>query len=189
MPRVFSSRDCHLECLDQSWLGGAQFVAVRQRKLLEYSVAARRDNELHLAAIRAIARPPDPATCFETMAQFHRAVVPNLEPLGQKADRCLRSERPTFDCQQSLMLLRFNPGGARNDLAKVQEPANFMPEVCEGRVINQSSHAPSHPTQYIVLRYNCSGEAENLQTTRQNAVRITGGYDGKVAAAGVSAGR
>jgi hypothetical protein len=137
-PQVFSSRDRHLERLDQSWLGGAQFLAVRQRKLLEDPLAARGDNELHLAPIGAIARPPDPAVCFETAAQLHGAVVANLEPLGQDSDRRLESGRPALDCQQGLMLLRFNPGGARNDLAEVQEPANFMPEVRESRVINLS---------------------------------------------------
>ncbi|HXA77395.1 MAG TPA: hypothetical protein VNV41_09695 [Candidatus Acidoferrales bacterium] len=157
---MFSSRDRQLERLDQSGLGGTQFIAVRQRKLLEDPLAARRDNELHLAPIGAVARPPDPAVCFETAAQLHGAVVANLEPLGQDSDRRLESGRPALDCQQRLMLLRFNPGGARNDLAEVQEPANLMPEVREGRVINLSWRAPSHPTLPSISYYDITSQVK-----------------------------
>jgi hypothetical protein len=169
-PPTFPARNRQRERANQSRLGGAQLPAVGQRKFCEQAFGARRKDELHLAPVGTVARAPNPAVCFEAAAQFHGAVVADLEPLGQGTHRRFRSERPPFDCQQGLMLLRFNPGGPRSGLAKVQKPANLMPEVREGLVIDLSSRAPSHSTKYIVLRYKRPGrkETEPLQQLTPN---------------------
>jgi len=152
-PRIFSASHRPLERPNQPRPGSAEFVAVGNRKLREQLFAARRHNEPHLAPIGAAARASNPAACFQTAAQLHRAVVTNLEALGQNAHGCFPSAGPPFDGQESLVLLRLDTGRARSALAEIQERANFIAEVGERLVVNPSGCPVLHHPKYIVSRY------------------------------------
>jgi hypothetical protein len=138
------ARDDRLQCAKQPRPCGAQFPSVRNRQFRKQLFAASSDDELHLSPISAVARTPNPSGRFQTTAQLDRAVVANLQPLGQGADGRFLSERRSFDCQQRLVLLWLDPCRTRDALAEIQEAANLIAEVRQGLVVDRARGTLSH---------------------------------------------
>jgi len=122
-------RDDGLKCGDQPGPGGAQFVVMCDRKLFQKCFAAARKAKIDLSAVASAARAANPASSFEPAAQFDGRVMPDLQALGERADRGLDSQPAPLDREERLVLLRFDSGGAGGRLAKVQEAADFVAEV------------------------------------------------------------
>jgi len=96
----------------------------------------------------------NPAVRFQAAAKFDRRVMPDLQPLGERANRGFQSRRAPLDCEKRLMLLRFDTRSARRTFAEIQEPANFVAKVCERVVMDRARNRFPHTHKYIVSRYN-----------------------------------
>jgi hypothetical protein len=107
-----------------------------QGKLFEQPLAARRDEQKHLAAIPAAVGAPNPTVGFEPAAQFDGAVMPDLQAFGQNTDGRFKSRRGAFDRKQGLMLLRLDSSGVRDSMAEAQEAANLVAEIRQSPVIH-----------------------------------------------------
>lgn len=115
-----------------------------KRNAFEFTVAGRRELHQHLAAILPAARAPHQPALFQPVNQFHRAVVLDLKPFGEKADRGSLLCRNAFHGKQCLILLRLESGGARVALAEVQIPPNRIPERGQRLVVESRSAGLGH---------------------------------------------
>jgi hypothetical protein len=81
----------------------------------------QRQSEKNLSAVHSVARVSNQSSFFQAVAEFNRAVLLHLKPLGQKADRGPASRRFGLDYQECLVLLWLDARFARRPLAEVQE--------------------------------------------------------------------
>jgi len=79
--------------------------------------------------------PLDISASSQTVRQFHRAVVPDLQPSGQVPNPGTGSMRQAHDGQHQLVLGGFQPMPASRQLAEVKEPADVMAEIRQGFVV------------------------------------------------------
>ena len=115
----------------ESWSRRLQFSAMRKAECPQESLSAESNLQHYLAAILLAARTPDQAFGLQTVCQFNRTVMLNLQPFGQNADRCNLAGRQPLDRQQSLVLMRLDSCDARSRFAEIQEAADFVAEISE----------------------------------------------------------
>jgi hypothetical protein len=79
----------------------------------------------------------------------------HLKAFRKHTDRRLLPRYHTFDCQQRLMLMRFNSRFPRRLLAEIQESANLIAEIRERTVVDRLflilSHRHSIISYYDIL--------------------------------------
>lgn len=129
----------------------AQFVPVGQRKAPKQLLATGSHLNQHFAAVDIAS-----ASCRESLVdqpvyQFHRGVMPDLEPIGERPNCRPLSFGKAFDGKQELVLLRFETSGPRFSFAEGEKAPDLMPELGQGLVVNRGNH--------IVERYDDSGPA------------------------------
>lgn len=87
--------------------------------------------------------------------ELDRAVVPYLEPLGERGDVGAGSLREPAYGQEELVLLRLDPSLARSRLAERQELPDGMSDVGERAVFAACyGWGAGHSPIYIVSRYS-----------------------------------
>jgi hypothetical protein len=90
----------------------------------------------NLPPIPGRTRARDQSALRQPFHQLARAVMLELDPLGQNSDaRLLSRLNNTLDREQQLMLLRLDPGGARRLFAKVEKPPDLVAELRQSSVI------------------------------------------------------
>jgi hypothetical protein len=104
---------------------------MRKAECPQESLSAESNLQHYLAAILLAARTPDQAFGLQTVCQFNRTVMLNLQPFGQNADRCNLAGRQPLDRQQSLVLMRLDTRRTRSRFAEIQEAADFVAEISE----------------------------------------------------------
>src|ERR1700683_3481986 len=104
---------------------------MRKAECPQESLSAESNLQHYLAAILLAARTPDQAFGLQTVCEFNRTVMLDLQPFRQNADRRNLAGRQTLDRQQSLVLMRLDSCGARGRFAEVQEAADFVAEISE----------------------------------------------------------
>jgi hypothetical protein len=67
--------------------------------------------------------------------QFHRAVVPDLQPLCQFSNPRARSARKAFQSQHQLMSAGFKSYFANSKLTEVKKASDMVPQVGQGLVV------------------------------------------------------
>lgn len=97
--------------------------------------ALRRDADQDAAPIARVRLTSDKTVAVEAVDEADRAVVPNLEPLREGADRWRGAARQAFQRQEQLMLLGVKTVSAGSALAEGQKPTNLITELCERPVI------------------------------------------------------
>jgi hypothetical protein len=138
------------------WSHRLQFRAMRNGELLQEFLSAESESQQHFATVLLAARTSDKTLGLKPVGQLNRAVMLNLETLGQHADRGNVVSGQAFYHQQCLMLVRLDAGSTRGVFAEVQEAADFVAEISERGIVDASlstaclSHVDLH---YIVLRY------------------------------------
>ena len=120
-----------------------------QRQLAQHSLAARRQVNQHLAVVLRAAASPCQASLLQPVKKLHGAVMLNLEPLGQVADRGWRSTGQPLHGQQQLVLLRLESRGASRLLAEMQEPPDLMTELGQSAVLADGDAGGSPGHQFI----------------------------------------
>jgi len=87
------------------------------------------------------------------MAELDGGVMPNLQPLRERADGGLEFRRAAGDREKRLMLLRLDARCVRRSFAEIQETANFVAKVRKRFVIDFGVGIRFHRKYYIVIRY------------------------------------
>lgn len=125
-----------------------------QRQLAQHSFAARCRVNQHLTVVVRAAASPCQASLLQPVKKLYGAVMLNLEPLGQVADRGRCSAGQPLDGQQQLVLLRLESRRAGRLLAEMQEPPDLMTELSQSAVLGNGDvdGSLSHLI-YIVTRY------------------------------------
>lgn len=153
---------------------------MRDAEAPEDRLALRRDDEKRLTAIGLARSPLDQAGADGALRQLDGAVVLDLEPLRDRADRRPRVERKPLDRQQELMLLRFDAGGAGCRLAEDEKAAEPIPDLRERAVFAGRDGASSArsgggrgspASQYIVARYYFGQTLANTAAARLDRSR------------------
>lgn len=142
--------DC-FKCSHERRPHATQFVLVGKRKAPKQLFSPRSHLNQHLASISIATASCRESSLDQAVHQFHRAVMPDLEPLGESPNRRPLSLGEAFDGKQELVLLRFEAGGPRFSFAEGEKAPDLMPELSQGFVVNRGNH--------IVERYDDSGPA------------------------------
>jgi hypothetical protein len=100
-----------------------------------------------LAPVRSASETPDKTPELEAVDELNCAVMLDLQPFGQHSDGCFPEFRQAPECQQSLMLLRFEPGRARGLFAEIQEAPDLVPKSGERLIIERVARLLMHPAQ------------------------------------------
>src|SRR5262249_3345847 len=116
---------------------GAQLGPMRDRELAEEPVAVRRDRDDHLAAVRPAVPPDDQPALLAAVDQLDGAVVPQLEPLGERPDGRRNPRRNAADGKEELVLARLDADLGRSVLAEAEEAAELVAEFGEGAVLGE----------------------------------------------------
>jgi len=109
----------------------AQLLLMRRGKFLQRLLAPLRQCEIYLAAIGTVVFAHDKTLFYEAVDQPDRAVMTDLQALGQFFDRNLPPRRQTFDGEQSLVLLRRHPRAMRCFLAEAEKLPERITQVCQ----------------------------------------------------------
>ena len=139
-----------LKRTEQSRSRGAQLIPMRNGKQSQKLVGATRQPQRHPSRVVLARRAANPTLRFETIDEFYRRVVPDLQTLGQGANGDLPSQAASLDGQKRLMLLRLDAGRARRFFAEIQKAANFVAQVGKRLVIDRFAMRFTHFQNYIV---------------------------------------
>lgn len=101
---------------------------MRKREAFEEAFTARTDSQQDFSGVGTTADALEQSFRFEAAAQFDRAMVADLQTLGESADRSGKSWGQPFQRKQRLMLLRLDAGGAGRILAEIQKAPDFVAE-------------------------------------------------------------
>ena len=141
--------------------GGTQIGAVGKRDLSQNFLAAMRQPQQNIAAVRAAACPLQQPMSLQAVHQLHRAVMLDLQPFGKHSDGRLGCGRQPLDRKQGLILLRLNAHSPCSLLAQVLEPPNFVTEFRERSVVEFAVRACFQGRgNYIVRRCKTEGAAD-----------------------------
>ena len=110
---------------------------MRDRELSQNAGARTRQMNHHLAAILLAGLPRDVSQLLQPVYQFHRAVMFQLQPLGQFADGRRGAVRQTLDGQQQLVLLGLHAGGPHLLLAEAEKSPDLIAEFGQRAVFFQ----------------------------------------------------
>lgn len=126
---------------------GQKLGTLRKNQPANNSLPAPSDMQQDFPPVIAAARSPEQTVEFETIDEFHCAVVPDLEPFGQNAHGWRATDGQSLDRQQGLKLLWLDTGMARGVLGQIQEAAELVTELRERAVIE--------------FRFQCKGSFRN----------------------------
>lgn len=98
-------------------------------------LSAFRDAEQHLAAIVSAAVALDQTGTRQAVGQSDGGVVLHAQALSDGANRRSPTCRKTFQREQQLVLLRFDPVLARCPLAEAQEITNLVTKLGQGPIV------------------------------------------------------
>jgi hypothetical protein len=150
MRRNGRSDDC-LQRSHERRRDAAQFVPVGQGEAPKQLLSPRGHLYQHLTSVDVATAPCRESPVDQPICQFHRGVMPDLEPLGERPNRRPLTLGEAFDGKQELVLLRIETSGPRFSFAEGEKAPDLMPKFCQGLVVNRGNH--------IVVRYNDSGPA------------------------------
>jgi hypothetical protein len=105
----------------------AQLRHVAGGELFQFRLPTRSELNQHLPPVRRRPRSQNQATLRQSVHEFHRAVMLDLQSLSQHADAWLVQ---TPNRQQQLVLLRLDSSRARGLLAEVQKPPDLVANLC-----------------------------------------------------------
>jgi hypothetical protein len=104
---------------------------MQNRKLMQQSLAVRRDFYQHLAMV-IISVPAPQGTAFnETVDKLHGTMMAKAELARERSNCGADTLGQSFDGQEQLMLLRFDASGSGDLLAGMQELSNAVTELGE----------------------------------------------------------
>jgi len=106
-----------------------QFLVMMQSEFGQNALAFGGECQQYLSAVIPRARAPHISPTFQTVDQFHRAVMLNLHPVGQFPNARPHSLGYAFDRKHQLVLPAFQTGCLHRSFAEMQEPANLIPEL------------------------------------------------------------
>jgi len=149
LPSLHGARD-PLERLDQRRADGLELLPVKRCETLQHPPALRGEPDIDLAPVALPPLAPDEAPALQAIDQLDRAVVLDLEPLRQLADRRLPIRRQPPQRQEQLVLLRLETDGARCLLAPAQELPEPVPELGKRLVVLVTQDLPHSASQHII---------------------------------------
>jgi hypothetical protein len=94
---------------------------------------------------------------FHSVQQLNGAVMLDLESFGDHPNRRMRTFRKPFDCEQTLVLLRFHASGSGRVFAKVDELPKPVAHVGQrpvhikrnfSAILHLAAHHPASETAY-----------------------------------------
>ncbi len=135
----------------------------------EQQVAAPGERQQHPAVIGRVPPAAEQTAPGQPVHQAHRALMAELEPLGDVHDGGAFASGNPLHREQQLVLPGLEAGGAGGLLAPPEEPAELVAERGEGADLG--GREAGHPANYIVSRYNSSMPTMAFQLP----VRITAG--------------
>ena len=99
-----------------------------QRQLSQDVFAAVGEPQHNFAPVYGAGFPADKTSGFQPVRKFHGAVMMNLKALGKIANPRPRAFGEPLNCQEQLMLPRFQSGFVCRLLAEAQKAPDQMPE-------------------------------------------------------------
>jgi len=117
--------------------GTAQFLAMMQRQLGEHLLTLGSEREQYLAAVVLRPRAVDKSSRFQTIHQFHGAMVADLHAIRQFADSRTNPGRHALDRQHKLVLAALQSRLFNRLLAEMKEAADLVAELRQRLVIRQ----------------------------------------------------
>src|SRR5262245_1693600 len=145
---------------------------VRRGQPAEQRLAAGREADQHLPAVGGAAHPAHEPPLLHPIHQLHRAVVPHLQPLGERSHRRLDPIRDSLDREQQLMLLGLEARVARGLVAEPKEAPKLVAKIRERAIVGYGQ--PSGRHRAIISYHDVNANAPTP------AIRVSG-------AAGVAA--
>ena len=142
--------DDGIECPQDARADGVDLGAVDGRELREQRLATRGEGEEHQAPVAGASLPAEEPAFLHAVDQLDRAVVENLQALGEGAHRGRNTVRHPLDREQKLMLLRLDPGGTRGLVAEPREAAQLVAKFRQGTVVTEVETWNGHTANYIV---------------------------------------
>src|SRR6267143_6000110 len=124
--------ECHQRCAAR-----AQLADAVSRHLLEQLLSPRQQRHQDAPAIVPAAAPAHVAVGLQSVDQLDRAVMPQRQPVRQRADRRFCAFREPAKRQQEKILLRFEARGARHRVAFPAELANEVTKFRERLVLRR----------------------------------------------------
>jgi hypothetical protein len=89
----------------------------------------------------------------KSIDQLDGAVVPDLQPLGERTDGGRAPSLQSFELQQQRVLLGLDPRRPGRVLASTEKTAQLIPQIGEPRVIDAARACACHASQSIAGRY------------------------------------
>jgi len=111
----------------------------------EEAVAAPREPDEDLPAVGSVAMPPDEPAGLHPVDELDRAMVSDVQAVGDLADRRTAVRGQAADGQEELMLPRLEPRPAGDLFAEPEEPSELVPEPGERAVFPVRERPGRHP--------------------------------------------
>jgi len=134
-PRTPSAAKDAAQRRNQLRSAGLQLSAMVNRKLAQHALTARGQRNEHLTAVLARALALHQPLFHQPVDELNRAVMLDLQPLGQLADRGAGPVREPLQSQHQLVVLRFDTGLAGRLLTEAQELAYAVAKRGQGAII------------------------------------------------------
>ena len=129
----------------------------------KYFFAFRSQPQQDLATVIPRTASPHQASGGKAVYQFDRAVVLQLQSLGQRSNRRVQPVGQSLEGQHQLVLLRFQPHFPRCLFAEVKEAANLVAQFGQRPVIGESRSVFHVRPEYIVSRCNMRLEQQGTE--------------------------
>ncbi len=117
---------------------------MRGGDLLDHAFTSRAELQENFAVVAGIVRAADQAMGLEPVDQLDRTVMPDQHSPGERADGRSFAARQALESEQQLILLRLEARLASRSSAEIQEAANGVAEVGDGRVIQSRWAVAGH---------------------------------------------
>jgi len=111
-------------------------------------LACARQSDQHASAVVGGAEANQKTAFHQPVDQLDRAVMAELQPLGEGADSRRSAARQAFQSEQQLMLLRLDAGALRGRVAEAQKAPDLIAKLGQSAEVGL---ARFH--KYIVQRY------------------------------------
>jgi hypothetical protein len=121
-----------------------QLIKVGGRESLDLALTSGREAHLDTAPIRMRGSPADETLPGQPVDETHGAVMAQLQPLRQVADRHVVPPAEPLDRQQGLVLLRGEPAGKRRVPAEPLEPPQRMAQFRQELIVGLGDARARH---------------------------------------------
>lgn len=118
-----------------------QLVIMNKCEFLQQRFTARRNQEMHDAAVFGPGLPLQQPTIGKAVGEFDNRVMTDMQPPGKIGNRRRKIRRQAFQGKQQLVLLRLNACSLGGFFAEVKERSDLMPEFGEELVVDSFLHA------------------------------------------------